>query len=541
MRYSLRPYQQDLVAAVQRLQQDHRRILVNLPTGGGKTVVGTHFIEECHRRGGRSLFLAHRAELIEQTSAKLDEIGLTDHGVIKAGHWRWRPGAPVQVASVQTLNARLDKLRSLRFDLIFPDEAHHGAADTWLRAINTFRNDATTVIGLTATPYRADGKGLGDVFDTIAQGADTRALTDQQFLTPTIVFADTQTPDLSRIRLNRYRDYDAKGMHEAFDNKRLVGHLVQTWTRHAKGRRTVVFAVSVEHSKHIAEMYNAVGIPAAHVDGTMPDQQRAEISERLRTGDLLVVSNCMVWTEGWDCPEVQCLQNTRPTKSRGLWRQIGGRGLRPVWDQDTGQWRRNPDDTFVKPHCLYLDHAGQTHEHGFLTDPDIVDLRRGLLRDESARATVCDHCGAVLRSKPFTCPACGAELRPRPEVTEEQLDLIGETELPDIRPGELKAVDENEYKSHVLRQLQERARDNGYSAEWVLRTFRDTFGHPPTHRQGRTFTEHEKTSILRDLVQQAQQHRYNPRWIGIRFNAIVGHFPPKSLYERESGIVDRGS
>jgi superfamily II DNA or RNA helicase len=294
----LRPYQIEAINKVYALSAEGvKRIVIALPTGGGKTTIAAKIIERALKHGQRVLFLAHRRELISQAYQRLVDIGIPERevGIIMATDPRRRPGASVQVASVDTLRNRPKP----RADIVFVDECHRALATTY-RDIAAAYPDALH-LGLTATPYRADGKGLGDAYDEIVVVATPRQLINDGFLVEPRIFTmpPDQMPDLSRVKLQN-GDYATGELGRAMDKQGLVGNIVEHWLEHAGGVRTVAFASSVAHSKHIAERFVAAGVPAEHLDGETPTVERDAILRRLESGETRVVSNMGVLCLGAD-------------------------------------------------------------------------------------------------------------------------------------------------------------------------------------------------------------------------------------------------
>jgi DNA repair protein RadD len=425
--YTLRPHQVrgcSLIRAA--VLKGHRSPLAVMATGGGKTLLAAlGFMVPAVEHGKRVLFLAHSQELIKQPSAKLDEIGLHDHGILMGSHWRRRPRAPIQIATVQTLSRRLDKAR-LDFDLVITDEAHRATAESYTKIMEAVRAEHPRVIhiGLTATPYRADGQGLGDVFDELVEIASTVHLMEEGFLVPIRTFVGERL-DLSGVSEVRgeYKKDEAAAI---LDRSLLIGHVVEAWHEHARGRSTICFAQSIAHSQHIVERFVAAGVAAEHLDGTTPTAEREAIIARLGSGETTIVSNYGVFVEGFDCPRVSCMIGARATKSRGLWRQMVGRILRPFED---------------KADAVFLDHANLTDKqvggHGFVTDPDHLSLRSGVTPGLCRIEVECPRCGVVLMGHPPACPACGAKLR---DVIEREVHIPEElaARMIEVTPEEMK-------------------------------------------------------------------------------------------------------
>ncbi len=288
----LRAYQVDAIERVEhRIRAGVRRIVIVAPTGAGKSTVAGQIIVDAFARGQRSLFLAHRRELILQAYRRFIQMGVPEQqvGVVMGNDPRRRPGAMVQVASVDTLRNRAKPVA----DVVFVDEAHRALSHTH-SDIAAHYPDAVH-FGLTATPYRADGKGLGDAYDELVVVSTPKQLIAEGYLVEPRVFTVPRSalPDLSSVRV-RGGDYDESALATAVDRQTLVGNIVEHWQKHASGIRTVAFAVSVAHSKHIVDRFNEAGVRAEHLDGTTPTGERDAILRRLDSGETLVVGNCGV-------------------------------------------------------------------------------------------------------------------------------------------------------------------------------------------------------------------------------------------------------
>jgi DNA repair protein RadD len=385
----LRPYQSTAILEARDALRIHRRVLIVAPTGAGKTTIAAEIIRRAVERGGRVWFLAHRAELITQASARLDQFGI-NHGVIMAQHWRDRPHERVQVASVQTLvNRDVDVPPTL----IIIDEAHRATAASYQTVIDN--SGSPKVIGLTATPIRGDGKGLASMFDAMVQCPPIRSLMDDSYLVPARAFAGKRV-DLAGVEI-RGSDYDPTQLNDAMNKPHLIGDVVKEWRRLANGRPTMVFAAGIKHSRTIVDHFLDAGVMAAHLDGETPKQERESILKRLADGRLTVVSNAMVLTEGVDVPVVSCVVLARPTKSKGLYLQMAGRGLRTA-----------PGKT----DCLILDHGNCTMEHGLVHRDQNWQLLDDSARKRSKQVSyaetfkVCPDCGEVAELQADVCP-CG--------------------------------------------------------------------------------------------------------------------------------------
>lgn len=382
---TLRPYQSTDLARILAAMRSRRAVLYALPTGAGKTVVAVAAISAFLAAGKRVLFVAHRRELVNQARARLLAAGLPPEsvGVVMASDRRARPGAPVQVASVQTLARR----EMPAFDVAVIDEAHHAAGKSYRRILAT----AHRTLGLTATPSRLDGQPLRDSFSKLITGPTTSELVASGFLAQarTWTVEDAMLPDVSGVGVG-HGDYRVGELDAATNRPVLVGNLVEHWTAHADGRATLVFATSVAHSKSIRAEFAAAGIRAEHIDAKTPDDVRDTITTRLESGETQVVTNCGIWLEGWDLPQIKCVVLARPTKSLGLYLQMVGRCVRPWRDIDP----------------IVLDHAGNAVAHGLPQTDREWSLEAKAKGGGGAGVWTCPECFEIVPALTREC-ACG--------------------------------------------------------------------------------------------------------------------------------------
>ena len=450
----LRQYQLAAAHEIQtRILHGARRILVVAPTGSGKTVLFAHLATQARGSGLRVLIVAHRRELIHQAYAKLLAYGLdeADVGVVMASDPRRRPAAGIQVASVDTLRYRARP----KADLVIIDECHRATAKSYRELTDAY--PAAVHLGFTATPYRSDGRGLGEVYEDIVVAASIGSLIAEGYLVQPRVFTVPTLPDLSKVRV-RGGDYDERALAGAVNTTSLVGDLVEHWRSHANGVRTVAFAVSVEHSRHIADRFRAAGIASDHLDGATHVAERDAILARLAAGTTRVVANCNCLSEGFDLPSVKCAILARPTKSAGLYLQQAGRILRPFEDVT----------------AVVLDHAGAAAVHGLPQDEREFSLdgvtRGGANRDAPSRT--CPECYAVLPSATQTCPECGFGFPAKELVPEEN-----EGTLVELTPAR-RASPPDSRRVH-LEQLRALARSQRRDEAWVSDRYASRFGEPP--------------------------------------------------------------
>jgi superfamily II DNA or RNA helicase len=436
---TLRDYQTRDHAKIRAALEAARSVVYVSPTGSGKTRVTCRLIDEDVEAGKRVGFIAHRKELIDQCSKRLNDHSIA-HGIIMRGHAPDYDHA-VQVASIQTLVRR----EAPALDILYVDEAHHAPSDSYQGIISAYPN-LVSLVGLTATPCRLDGRGLG-CFQEMVIGSTAAELTQDGWLVPAKVYAPSR-PDLTGVH-TRAGDYIAAELQAAMDKPKLTGDIIQHWFKLAEGMRTVVYASGVTHSRKIVDEFIARGVPAAHLDATTKKTERERILNDLEAKRLLVVSNCGILTEGWDCPSVACIILARPTKSLALYLQMVGRALRP-----------SPDKTY----CLVLDHAGATLRHGFVTEDREWTLDGAAKpkkpKDDSQSVRLCLNCYNVYESSLGACPECkwAPPVKAR-EVKSEGGDLV---ELdPACRIKKLS-------KYPAIRHLQLVAAVMGYKPGWVF-------------------------------------------------------------------------
>jgi DNA repair protein RadD len=439
---TLRDYQARAVTEVlQKLNEGVRRVLLVAPTGAGKTRMGAALVQDLVSSGLRVLWIAHRIELVEQAIASLG----IPCGVIVAGSPPGLGFLPCVVASLQTLVRRLDTLD--RFDVVFIDEAHHATSASYRAVVDALPK--AKVLGLTATPTRLDGRGLVDVFDCMIEAASTSRLVADGHLVRAKVFSHPTQPDLSAVKMTG-GDFNEQQLDAACNRADLRGDVVEHWMARAAGLPTVLFAVSIAHSKALIDDFGKAGVVAVHVDGKMPRKQRDRALEAVRAGEAHVLCNVGIVTEGWDMPALRVCILARPTASLSLLLQMWGRVMRP----DEG-----------KSEALVLDHAGNVLRHGILPHQDVQwrghfsgELRKKRKGRKKALAPSlavkqCPTCYAVNAAAVSRCAECGYEWPVETktpetdkntqlvEITDEVLDLVRSRVTTVAKPSLMAALE----------------------------------------------------------------------------------------------------
>ena len=319
----LRPYQQEAREAVEHQWREVDRTLLVLPTGCGKTIVFASVTADRVSAGDRVLILAHRGELLEQAADKLRQAVGLGCAVEKAGESCLGSWYRVVVGSVQTLmrEKRLEQFPPDYFGTIVIDEAHHAVSDSYRRILDHF-SDAK-VLGVTATPDRGDMRDLGAVFESLAYEYTLPRAIREGYLTPIQALTVPLTLDISGVSMQS-GDFKASEIDTALDPylEQIAGEMAQL----CADRKTVVFLPLVKTSQKFRDILNGHGFRAAEVNGESTD--RAEVLADFDAGKYNVLCNSMLLTEGWDCPSVDCVVVLRPTKVRGLYCQMVGRGTR---------------------------------------------------------------------------------------------------------------------------------------------------------------------------------------------------------------------
>jgi len=339
----------------------------------------------------RVLIIAHRRELLRQISKALTAAGV-QHGMLLGGS-TGIPRANVIVASVFTLANRLKHFPEP--DLIIGDEAHHFTPDSsWGNVVAAFSK--ARVLGVTATPERLDGKGLGVLFDDMVIGPTVAELTEQGFLSPADVYAPSK-PEMKGVH-SRMGDYVKAELEQLMDKPSITGSAVAHYTKLAPGKKAIAFCVSVKHAQMVAEDFRNAGYAAYHIDGGMKDTERDQVLKDFEGDKIQILTSCDLVSEGFDLPAVEVAILLRPTQSLTLYLQQCGRAIRTA-----------PGKTKT----IILDHAGNTARHGFIDEPrdwtldqDKIKQRRAAAKEKPPEVRTCPECFAMHATLP-TCPKCG--------------------------------------------------------------------------------------------------------------------------------------
>lgn len=448
---TIRPHQErSIVSLRQSLASGKKRPLLQLPTGAGKTFVAANIIRMAREKRKTVCFCVPAISLIDQTVQEFFAEGIEDIGVIQASHPMCDYSKPVQVASIQTLQARGVPL----VDFVIVDEAHK-----MFTVIGKWMQDEpeTPFIGLSATPW---AKGLGKFYDDLIVGCTMRQLIDEGYLSDYRVFAPSH-PDLSGVKTTA-GDYNQRDLGEVMNDRLLVADVVTTWRKLGEGRPTLCFAVDCAHAKALQAQFQANGIGAGYIDAHTDLVERKFIEGQLKRGEISVVCNvgCLTTGVDWD---VRCIILARPTRSEMLFVQMIGRGLRTA---------------VGKTDCLILDHSDNHTRLGFassiarseLCDGDSKKAKKAEKKEPLPKE--CGKCAFLKAPKQHECPSCGFKPEKVSEVEFEDGELVEVKRKP--RP-----VD----KQRIYCELLGYAREKGKNEKFALAMFRNRFNEWPYNKK----------------------------------------------------------
>ena len=426
----LRPYQEVAINDASDALDKHGNTLVVAPTGAGKTIMLSALVGK--RRGVSKdvLILQHRDELVSQNSTKFQRVNpKLSASYVNASQKDW--SGDVVFAMVQTLSRGNNLAHMPKLDLIVVDEAHHTVAATYQSIIRAAKeaNEGVQIVGFTATPNRGDKKGLRDVFDNCSHQIEIATLIREGFLVPPKTFViDVGVQDELREVRKTASDFDMADVEKIMNRRAINKRVVEEWKDKAGDRKTIVFCSTIIHAQNVCEEFVEQGIVARVVTGDTPKVIRQEILNDLATGDVQVVVNVAVLTEGFDAPPVSCVVLTRPCSYKSTMVQMIGRGLRTI-DQE-----EYPG--VVKTNCVVLDFGTSVLTHGSLDDA--VDLDGAGDREPGEAPTKdCPECGSEVPLGVRECPVCGHEF----ESHADPLDSFEMTEVDLMERSPFRWVD----------------------------------------------------------------------------------------------------
>lgn len=478
---SLRPYQQTALAKVAASQA--QRVVLVSPTGSGKSVMGREWTRSQVADGRRVLMVAHRIELLTQFAGHLESAGIASRIIAPGFHGD--PHAPVQCASLDTLVSRGEVPQ---VDAVIWDECHHSAAETWSPVI-TQALAHVPVLGLTATPMRSDGKPLGDIFGDMVVAANYSELIDAGHIVRCKVFRpDTYlTSDLAQEPVSAYEKYGA-------------------------GQRGFVFCRSVKDASELAERFTFSGVPAANIDGRMSADKREKILDRFKTGEIRLITNVYVLTEGFDVPDATVCMLARGAGHSGTYLQMVGRVLRPSAGKDS---------------AIFIDLPGVSHEHGLPTADRGYALSGRAIKTAGESLKVCPRCGYTQRSLARECESCGFVF-PRREYRGPK---IWNMELMEYfeNVGELHTAPKS-LKQLELNRLLEVCERKQFGVSFAVSEYEKIFQEHPGDLT-KSIPEEVKRAELKRLLGVQMSKGLKPGFISHAYKRTFGAFPSRALRE----------
>lgn len=465
----LRDYQKEMKQKVfEQWQNGNKSVMIQMPTGTGKTRVFTSIIRDVwissfdKRDMKKFLVVVHRKELVEQVQETLyKKYGLA-HGTIQSGK-RDNEMYHIQVAMVQTLarEKRLNKWKDNEFDFIICDEAHHILANSYQKIRKAFPN--AYLLGVTATPYRLNHQPFTDTFDILVRSKSISKFIEEGHLSEYEYYSIEATSklylEIDNIKIDSTGDYSEKAMSNTLDNKQIRAKVVKTWLEHAKGKKTIVYTINKQHNKHFCEEFNETGYKCVAIDSDTPKEERDNYVNQFRKGEITIICNVNIFSEGFDCPDIECIQLARPTTSLAMYLQQVGRGLRisknkgkTIFLDNVGlynrfglpsanrQWQRHFEGKEDWEEDIYYNNFEEDEFNDKEYKPlyaiieeadDEIDLQYSNVTDKSERVV-----SEVAKKLELDIDEIiqffleqGIELNPNSELTDEQLEMLKEFKM----------------------------------------------------------------------------------------------------------------
>jgi len=392
----LRPYQEAAITDACKALDKHKNTIVVAPTGAGKTIMLSALVGKRYKNGKKVLVMQHRDELVDQNKSKFERLNpYITTSIVNGTVKDWKGGTVFSM--VQTISRDNNLKDRPAFDMVVIDESHHAAADTYLKVIDAVKEDNpdAEIVGFTATPNRGDGKGLRKVFNNCSHQIDITTLIREGFLVPPKSYViDCGVNDSLRNVAISGNDFNMEQVESIMNRKVINQKVVEEYINHAEGRKTVVFCSTIKHAEDLLEEFTDQDINAKLVTGDTPKADRAQILHDLAHGNVEVVVNVSVLTEGFDAPPVSCIILTRPCSQKATMVQMIGRGLRTI----------DPEEfpNLVKRDCIVLDFGTSVLTHGSLEDSvSLDDKEKG-----EAPLKQCPECEAVVPMGSKICPIC---------------------------------------------------------------------------------------------------------------------------------------
>ena len=392
--HSLRPYQQKAKEDIFKTWDECNNVMFQMPTGTGKTRLFSSIISDIktwgvqHSEDVKILIIAHRIELIDQISENLKRYKVS-HGIIAGGKER-NLSYPVQVASIQTIthHSNKDIAIDLNVNFIIVDEAHHCVANSY-RVLWSMYSEAKK-LGVTATPWRMNNGGFRSVFDRIILSQSIQDFINEGWLAPYSYYSINNNSTIQKeidsiTEFDIEGDYKVSALENKMDTLRIRAQLLDSYLKFAKGKKGIIYSISRKHSDHICKEYRDAGINIVRIDSKTPKDERKLYVQRFRKGLIDIIVNVDIFSEGFDCPDIEFIQLARPTKSLVKYLQQVGRGLRPI----SG-----------KEHCMILDNVGLHFLFGLPNAERnwVENFEGGTIIRTHKKSKVCKDTGVIERN-----------------------------------------------------------------------------------------------------------------------------------------------
>ena len=471
----LRPYQEYLAHEVfANWRRGHRGVLMQLPTGGGKTATLSKICREFTSKGMAILVLAHRLELVDQLADKLEEVCEEPTIRVKRKTISKKRKGLIYVGSIQSVLSCYGQLPSI--GLVVIDECHRAISHGYRQVMSRFRHESY-LLGVTATPVRYDGRGFKEQFDVLVSGYQTRDLIDDGYLSPFRMFVPQERIEAQQLG-DDGEEYDPHRLGNLIDTKLITSNPAKIWstTEDCYDRKTIVFCHSISVAERLLSSYLSLGVETAIVTGSTPKKERAQTLAKFKSGEVQVVLNSDLYVEGLDVPDIGCVQILKPTRSLVTYLQMVGRGLRIA----NG-----------KKDCIILDHTDNSIVHGMPDEKRRWTLEPTYCRSSSAKT--CDECGhrfAPTKQEMETpidfvfdagtryakhranCPKCRQDFEfyinksggRRVQVKDEELDIYEyDATLDEV------GLNVSPIAKHLLSELERIKKEQNHDRKWVFR------------------------------------------------------------------------
>jgi len=443
---ALRPHQLKFANDIREAFKTKRSVLGQAPVGFGKTVVTAYIAKNVLEKGNTMFFCVHTKDLLTQTYKAFDKFKIP-FGIIASGYAPSK--SKIQICSIPTLKNRLHKYNAPSILVI--DECHFSGSVGWSKMINHYKKEGSFILGMSGSPCRLSGEGLGDQFDVMIDGVSTKWLIDNNYLSKYRIFAPS-SPNLSNTHI-KMGDYVQSEIEDIMSKPSITGCAIDNYKKHALGKNSIVFCTSIKHSKMIADSFNQSGIKAAHLDGECTIDYRKDVIRKFADGEIKIITNCALFSAGFDLSlqvdkdiTVESVILLRPTQSLALFIQMTGRSLR---------YKTDP--------AIILDHANCCLTHGFPDDErewTLEGTKKSKKSSDEKQTHIksCPKCFACQVSGRPACQYCGFEfpIEAR-EVEQKEGDLV-EVDLTAVR--KIKKIEQG--TANTLEKLIELGKSRGY-------------------------------------------------------------------------------